>query len=116
MIRYLARLVAAIGLLAVGWTTLSSFAVEKAPNLEPQIVVKGVFSKRMDGYIRRIAPSPDGKTIALAIDSGVIEIREIPGGAILHQVQTGEKIGAIAWHPNGSRLVAASYDAKRGAR
>jgi WD40 repeat protein len=52
--------------------------------------------------------SPDGAYLALGLPSGEVQIRSVPGGAMLHQLQHPGAVTALAFSPNGRYLAAAS--------
>ena len=60
--------------------------------------------------VTRLAYSPDGATLAVALHSGGIELRDVADGSLkgtLSGIPAGEAtINAIAWSPDGQRLVA----------
>ncbi|HYH69172.1 MAG TPA: serine/threonine-protein kinase [Urbifossiella sp.] len=57
-------------------------------------------------YPHGLAVSPDGRTLAVARLNATTLI-DLPAGTVTHQLAEKTCIGAVAFHPNGSRLVAA---------
>ena len=74
---------------------------------------KEKYSLHAEAYVRCIRVSPDGKCLALGLDSGAICILDIATGMEKQRLQAGDKVGAIAWDPKGRGLVAALAVAKK---
>jgi len=57
-------------------------------------------------YPHGLAVRPDGRTLAVARLNATTLI-DLPGGTVTHQLAEKSCVGAVAFHPDGSRLVAA---------
>lgn len=98
-------------LLAVVSSTVAG-EPERNAERESSVTVKERISEKTEAYVHCISFSPDGKSLAIAMHSGKISIRDGASGAEKKQLQAGVIVRAMAWQPDGKRLVAAVTDEK----
>src|SRR4051794_11482026 len=65
----------------------------------------------MDDRVSAVAFSPDGKTLAVGVAHGTIELRAVATGALVRQLSghTGNVL-SVAWSADGQQLVSGAYD------
>ena len=88
------------------------------------MVTKGVLTSVDGGAgpIRRVRLSPDGKRVAVGTRGGSLQLRALPRGDLLWARDAGEEVLALAFLPDGERVVTGGipgdtiriWDAERG--
>jgi len=64
----------------------------------------------VNGAARALAVSPDGATVAVALDGGTIEIRGVDDKSRRATIRAGGAVAALAFTPSGDRLASGGAD------
>jgi WD40 repeat protein len=62
----------------------------------------------LDGEITALAFPPDGRTLAVGADNGRVAVWDVEARAMARGFETGARVGALLYAPDGARLVTAS--------
>ena len=96
--------------LAQGSLHCGVWAQDNKPKAE-RLSITEVLTQRTE-YVRSVSFSPDGKTLAVALDPRDVSVWDVKSGKEIHRFLAAGKVGTLAWEPKGRRLVAAVYDGK----
>lgn len=67
----------------------------------PDRTIKSVWET---GAVRNLAFSPDGRTMALAMADGLVELRHTDSGELVRTIAHGDTVNGVAFSPDGDKL------------